>query len=92
MEKTSKNQNNVCEAARASVADYLDLGIRTQDELFKMAQQQMASFREYSEQALKGQAELFNQFEKNARTTRDLWIEGLKRFHSSLEGMTQPRA
>ena len=90
MEKTIKNQAQaLCDTTKKSVEEYIELGARVQDDMFKMAQQQMNSFREYSEFALKQQAEFFTQFEKNAKSTRELWLEGLKKFNTTVEKVTK---
>jgi hypothetical protein len=89
-EKTVKNQTQaLCDSTKKSVEEYIDLGLRVQDEMFKMAQYQMNSFQEYTQFAIKNQVEFFNQFERNSKATRELWVEGLKKWNSNVEAMTK---
>ena len=88
MKKANETMQHMNDVANKSVDEYIQLGVKVQDELFKMAEQQMNSFREYSEFILKNQTEFFSQFEKNAKNTRELWLEGLKKWRSSVEDMT----
>lgn len=88
MKKTNETIQQINDATAKSMDEYIQLGIKVQDEMFTMAQKQMNSFREYSEFVLKNQTEFFSQFEKNAKNTRELWVEGLKKWRSSLEDLT----
>lgn len=81
----------VCDSAAKTMDEYIEMGIRLQDEMFKMAQHQMNSFREYNEFAMKNQAEFFCQFEKNAKATRELWMEGLKKWRAAVDQATTPK-
>lgn len=89
-EKNTANKivENACVAASQGVDEYIEMGVRLQDEMFRMAQQQMKSFKDYSEFALKNQVEFFAQFEKNAKSTRDMWVEGLKKWKATIEKTT----
>ena len=78
MKKHNETLKAINETAQKSVDEYIELGVKVQDEMFQMAQKQIEGFREYTEFALKQQAEFFSQFEKNAKNTRELWVEGLK--------------
>ena len=79
MNKQNETLKAINETAKKSMDEYIELGVRVQDEMFQMAQKQIEGFREYTEFALKQQTDFFSQFEKNAKNTRVLWLEGLKK-------------
>ena len=85
MTKVKETMNAINEAATKSMDEYIALGAKVQDEMFQMAQKQIDGYRQYTEFALKQQTEFFNQFEKNAKNTRQLWLEGLKKWRTSVE-------
>lgn len=73
-----------------SMEEYVELGAKVQDEMFKMAHQQMEAYRSFTEQSLKQQESFFNQFETNAKRTRELWLKGLESWQTSLQNL-QPK-
>ena len=87
---TAKMTENM-EHANKAVEQYIELGVKVQDEMFNMAQKQMDGFRQYTEFALKQQKEFFAQFEKNAKNTRELWLEGLKSLQTSVKTPTEDK-
>ena len=88
MKKQNETLKAINETTKKSMDEYIELGVRVQDEMFQMAQKQIEGFREYTEFALKQQTDFFSQFEKNAKNTRELWVEGLKKWRESLEDIT----
>ena len=86
MTKVNETINAMNETANKSMDEYIELGAKVQDDMFKMAQKQIDSYRQYTEFAIKQQTEFFNEFEKNAKNTRQLWLEGLKKYQTTLEG------
>jgi len=74
---------NVNDTTAKAMDEYITLGLQVQDEMFKMAQQQLNGFRQYTEFAVKQQSEFFAQFEKNAKHTRELWIDGLRKWQDT---------
>jgi hypothetical protein len=76
----------VTKNASKAMDQYIQMGIKVQDEMFKLARQQMDNYRDVAERTLKNQEEFFQQFETNAKNTRDMWAEGLKGYRATLEG------
>jgi phage-related tail protein len=74
----------VSAAIKKSYEEYLELGATAQDELLKLANQQLDAYRQFSEFAMKNQKDLFEQYEKTSKSTRQLWLEGLKKLEESL--------
>jgi pyocin large subunit-like protein len=87
MNKVKEPMAAINETVAKSMNEYMELGARVQDDMFKMAEKQIASYRQYSEFALNQQTEFFNEFQKNAKNTRELWLEGLKKWQTSVDGM-----
>jgi len=88
MTKTKETMKALNDTVTKSMDEYIALGTKVQDEMFQMAQKQLDGFRQYTEFALKQQTEFFSQFEKNAKSTRELWVEGLKKWRESVEDLT----
>ena len=84
LDELKQNATQINDAMQKSMDEYIDLGIKVQDEMFKLAHQQMESIKEYTEFALKNQTELFSQFEKTSKNTREMWLEGLKKYRESI--------
>lgn len=91
MEKAAAAVKTINDTTAKAMDEYVQLGLKVQDEMFSMAHRQMDSYREYAEFALKNQRDFFEQFETNAKNTRQLWIEGLKKWQDSVQQLT-PKA
>lgn len=89
--KPQEMMDEVNANVKKSMEEYVELGAKVQDEMFKMAHQQMDAYRSFTEQTLKQQENFFSQFESNAKRTRDLWLKGLESWQSSLQKL-QPKA
>lgn len=82
--KMNETISKVNDQVVRSVDEYIELGTKVQDDMFKMAQQQLDGFREYTEFALKQQAEFFEQFQQNSKNQRELFLEGLRTWQSNV--------
>ncbi len=89
--KATEKMNENLENVNKAMEQYIELGVKVQDEMFNMAQKQMDGFRQYTEFALKQQQEFFAQFEKNAKNTRELWLEGMKSLSTSVKTPTEDK-
>ena len=69
------------------VDESIELGVRVQDQMAEMSQQQLEAFRTHCEFVLKQQEELFTQFEKNAKQARSLWIDGLHSWQKNFKSL-----
>jgi hypothetical protein len=87
MTKVNDPMTAINETVAKSMNEYMELGTKVQDDMFKMAEKQIDSYRQYSEFALNQQTEFFSEFQKNAKNTRELWLEGLKKWQTSVDGM-----
>ncbi|MBW7877296.1 MAG: hypothetical protein H3C47_15065 [Candidatus Cloacimonetes bacterium] len=83
--EVTKAMETVQKDMQKSVDEYIALGIKAQDEIFKMATTQMSNLREYTEFALRSQTELMTQLEKTAKHNRQVWLDGLAKLRENMD-------
>jgi len=88
-QEVTKAMETVQNDMQKSIDEYIALGIKAQDEIFKMATTQMTNLREYTEFALRSQTELMAQLEKTAKHNRQVWLDGLKQLRENVDEATQ---
>ncbi len=80
----TKGAQEIKTAVQKSLDEYVALSSSAQDEMLKLANQQLEAYRQFSEFAVKNQKDLFTQFELTTKNTRKIWLDGVKSWSESL--------
>jgi hypothetical protein len=83
---TTKDFEDIRTALQKSLDEYVALSSTAQDEMLKLANQQLEACRQLSEFAVKNQENLLTQFELASRNTSRIWLDGVKTWSGSLPG------